>query len=182
MQCTISVNSRALENLSSFITLSPLFSNRAINTLFFGESFLCNVEISGQSAPPAPPVASCSCCKLQTTGKQNYVHKLCIINVCVFCVRLRVCLCVALQTTLHPVLIPQNRFCVVSLDPDTLPSVATTLLDVLFYSGSRSAEQCLCHPTRWQCITEPELRSALTKIWNILFLFYSGRIIYLLSR
>ncbi|XP_077378306.1 cytosolic arginine sensor for mTORC1 subunit 1 [Festucalex cinctus] len=38
--------------------------------------------------------------------------------------------------TLHPVLIPQNRFCVMSLDPDTLPSIATTLIDVLFYSGS----------------------------------------------
>lgn len=46
----------------------------------------------------------------------------------------------ALHPKLHPVLIPQNRFCVVSLDPDTLPSVATTLLDVLFYSGSSPRE------------------------------------------
>ncbi|XP_061674145.1 cytosolic arginine sensor for mTORC1 subunit 1 [Syngnathoides biaculeatus] len=42
----------------------------------------------------------------------------------------------AVQPTLHPVVIPQNRFCVMSLDPDTLPSIATTLIDVLFYSGS----------------------------------------------
>ncbi|XP_061836963.1 cytosolic arginine sensor for mTORC1 subunit 1 [Nerophis lumbriciformis] len=42
----------------------------------------------------------------------------------------------ALQSTLHPVLIPQNQFCVMSLDPDTLPSIATTLIDVIFYSSS----------------------------------------------
>ncbi|XP_076006935.1 cytosolic arginine sensor for mTORC1 subunit 1 isoform X2 [Genypterus blacodes] len=42
----------------------------------------------------------------------------------------------ALQPTVHPVLIPQNHFCVMSLDPDTLPSIATTLIDVLFYSSS----------------------------------------------
>ncbi|KAM9810494.1 cytosolic arginine sensor for mTORC1 subunit 1 [Neosynchiropus ocellatus] len=48
----------------------------------------------------------------------------------------------ALQPTLHPVLIPHNQFCVMSLDPDTLPSVATTLIDVLFYSsGSREEVQ-----------------------------------------
>lgn len=41
-----------------------------------------------------------------------------------------------LQPTVHPVLIPQNQFCVMSLDPDTLPSIATTLIDVLFYSNS----------------------------------------------
>ncbi|XP_068422976.1 cytosolic arginine sensor for mTORC1 subunit 1 [Clinocottus analis] len=41
----------------------------------------------------------------------------------------------AIQPTLHPVLIPQNHFCVMSLDPDTLPSIATTLIDVLFYSN-----------------------------------------------
>ncbi|KAE8292013.1 Cytosolic arginine sensor for mTORC1 subunit 1 [Larimichthys crocea] len=41
----------------------------------------------------------------------------------------------ALQPTVHPVLIPQNQFCVMSLDPDTLPSIATTLIDVLFYSN-----------------------------------------------
>ncbi|XP_016334846.1 GATS-like protein 3, partial [Sinocyclocheilus anshuiensis] len=34
----------------------------------------------------------------------------------------------------HPVLIPENQFCVMSLDPDTLPAIATTLIDVLFYS------------------------------------------------
>ncbi|XP_044052652.1 cytosolic arginine sensor for mTORC1 subunit 1 [Siniperca chuatsi] len=42
----------------------------------------------------------------------------------------------AMQPTVHPVLIPQNQFCVMSLDPDTLPSIATTLIDVLFYSSS----------------------------------------------
>ncbi|CAL8344732.1 unnamed protein product [Lota lota] len=41
----------------------------------------------------------------------------------------------AIQPTVHPVLIPQNHFCVMSLDPDTLPSIATTLIDVLFYSN-----------------------------------------------
>ena len=39
------------------------------------------------------------------------------------------------QPTVHPVVIPQNQFCVMSLDPDTLPSIATTLIDVLFYSS-----------------------------------------------
>ncbi|XP_034452271.1 cytosolic arginine sensor for mTORC1 subunit 1 [Hippoglossus hippoglossus] len=42
----------------------------------------------------------------------------------------------AILPTVHPVLIPQNHFCVMSLDPDTLPSIATTLIDVLFYSSS----------------------------------------------
>ncbi|KAM3868050.1 cytosolic arginine sensor for mTORC1 subunit 1 [Diretmus argenteus] len=42
----------------------------------------------------------------------------------------------AIQPTVHPVLIPLNQFCVMSLDPDTLPSIATTLIDVLFYSNS----------------------------------------------
>uniref|UniRef100_A0A8C2XP67 Cytosolic arginine sensor for mTORC1 subunit 1 n=1 Tax=Cyclopterus lumpus TaxID=8103 RepID=A0A8C2XP67_CYCLU len=41
----------------------------------------------------------------------------------------------ATRPTVHPVLIPQNQFCVMSLDPDTLPSIATTLIDVLFYSN-----------------------------------------------
>ncbi|XP_067084390.1 cytosolic arginine sensor for mTORC1 subunit 1 [Osmerus mordax] len=40
------------------------------------------------------------------------------------------------QPTVHPVVIPQNQFCVMSLDPDTLPAIATTLIDVLFYSSS----------------------------------------------
>ncbi|XP_056137116.1 cytosolic arginine sensor for mTORC1 subunit 1 [Lampris incognitus] len=46
----------------------------------------------------------------------------------------------AMQPTVHPVLIPQNQFCVMSLDPDTLPSIATTLIDVLFYSNSPQGE------------------------------------------
>ncbi|XP_067295602.1 cytosolic arginine sensor for mTORC1 subunit 1 isoform X1 [Pseudorasbora parva] len=40
------------------------------------------------------------------------------------------------HATVHPVLIPENHFCVMSLDPDTLPAIATTLIDVLFYSNS----------------------------------------------
>uniref|UniRef100_A0A3P8WZW1 Cytosolic arginine sensor for mTORC1 subunit 1 n=1 Tax=Cynoglossus semilaevis TaxID=244447 RepID=A0A3P8WZW1_CYNSE len=46
----------------------------------------------------------------------------------------------ALQPTVHPVLIPQNQFCVMSLDPETLPSIATTLIDVLFYSSRFPAD------------------------------------------
>uniref|UniRef100_A0A3P9IFI7 Cytosolic arginine sensor for mTORC1 subunit 1 n=1 Tax=Oryzias latipes TaxID=8090 RepID=A0A3P9IFI7_ORYLA len=46
----------------------------------------------------------------------------------------------AIQLTVHPVLIPPNQFCVMSLDPDTLPSIATTLIDVLFYSSSPKEE------------------------------------------
>lgn len=40
------------------------------------------------------------------------------------------------QAVVHPLLIPQNQFCVMSLDPETLPALATTLIDVLFYSNS----------------------------------------------
>ena len=36
--------------------------------------------------------------------------------------------------TVHPIQSPQNRFCVLTLDPETLPALATTLIDVLFYS------------------------------------------------
>uniref|UniRef100_A0A5F8G585 Cytosolic arginine sensor for mTORC1 subunit 1 n=1 Tax=Monodelphis domestica TaxID=13616 RepID=A0A5F8G585_MONDO len=36
--------------------------------------------------------------------------------------------------TVHPIQSPQNRFCILTLDPDTLPAIATTLMDVLFYS------------------------------------------------
>uniref|UniRef100_A0A3B3ZXR0 Uncharacterized protein n=1 Tax=Periophthalmus magnuspinnatus TaxID=409849 RepID=A0A3B3ZXR0_9GOBI len=36
---------------------------------------------------------------------------------------------------IHPLSSPSNLFCVTSLDPDTLPSVATLLMDVMFYSG-----------------------------------------------
>ncbi|XP_006869294.1 PREDICTED: GATS-like protein 3 [Chrysochloris asiatica] len=38
--------------------------------------------------------------------------------------------------TVHPIQSPQNRFCVLTLDPETLPGIATTLIDVLFYSHS----------------------------------------------
>lgn len=50
--------------------------------------------------------------------------------------------------TVHPVLSPKNQFCVMSLDPDTLPTIATILMDVMFYSASlkaRSADQDLDH-------------------------------------
>ncbi|XP_069475405.1 cytosolic arginine sensor for mTORC1 subunit 1 isoform X2 [Ambystoma mexicanum] len=42
--------------------------------------------------------------------------------------------------TVHPVQSPQNRFCILSLNPDSLPAIATTLIDVLFYSNSSSRE------------------------------------------
>ncbi|KAK6322618.1 hypothetical protein J4Q44_G00074100 [Coregonus suidteri] len=38
---------------------------------------------------------------------------------------------------IHPLSSPSNMFCVTSLDPDTLPSVATLLMDVMFYSGGK---------------------------------------------
>uniref|UniRef100_A0A3Q4H6G7 Cytosolic arginine sensor for mTORC1 subunit 2 n=1 Tax=Neolamprologus brichardi TaxID=32507 RepID=A0A3Q4H6G7_NEOBR len=38
---------------------------------------------------------------------------------------------------IHPLSSPSNMFCVTSLDPDTLPSVATLLMDVMFYSGGQ---------------------------------------------
>uniref|UniRef100_A0A8C1NZQ6 Cytosolic arginine sensor for mTORC1 subunit 1 n=1 Tax=Cyprinus carpio TaxID=7962 RepID=A0A8C1NZQ6_CYPCA len=46
------------------------------------------------------------------------------------------------HATVHPVLIPENQFCVMSLDPDTLPAIATILIDVLFYSNRY--ETCCC--------------------------------------
>ncbi|XP_034494763.1 cytosolic arginine sensor for mTORC1 subunit 1 isoform X6 [Ailuropoda melanoleuca] len=42
--------------------------------------------------------------------------------------------------TVHPIQSPQNRFCVLTLDPETLPAIATTLIDVLFYSYSAPKE------------------------------------------
>uniref|UniRef100_W5KAR4 Cytosolic arginine sensor for mTORC1 subunit 1 n=1 Tax=Astyanax mexicanus TaxID=7994 RepID=W5KAR4_ASTMX len=48
--------------------------------------------------------------------------------------------CNAHHSTVHPVMIPQNQFCVMSLDPDTLPGIATTLIDVLFYSNRFPAD------------------------------------------
>ncbi|KAG5280546.1 hypothetical protein AALO_G00061290 [Alosa alosa] len=54
------------------------------------------------------------------------------------------------KATVHPVLIPENQFCVMSLDPDTLPAIATTLIDVLFYSNSLKEEP---HPSEdIQCV------------------------------
>ncbi|XP_028839307.1 cytosolic arginine sensor for mTORC1 subunit 2 [Denticeps clupeoides] len=39
------------------------------------------------------------------------------------------------RPVIHPLSSPSNMFCVTSLDPDTLPSVATLLMDVMFYSS-----------------------------------------------
>ncbi|XP_066544955.1 cytosolic arginine sensor for mTORC1 subunit 1 [Amia ocellicauda] len=51
----------------------------------------------------------------------------------------------AMKPIVHPVLSPQNQFCVMSLDPETLPAIATTLIDVLFYSNSAKDG---AHPTQ----------------------------------
>ncbi|EMP41065.1 GATS-like protein 1 [Chelonia mydas] len=40
-----------------------------------------------------------------------------------------------LRPVIHPLSSPSNMFCVTSLDPDTLPTVATLLMDVMFYSN-----------------------------------------------
>jgi hypothetical protein len=47
------------------------------------------------------------------------------------------CLCAlsVQRPVIHPLSSPSNRFCVTSLDPDTLPAVATLLMDVMFYSN-----------------------------------------------
>ncbi|XP_061458800.1 cytosolic arginine sensor for mTORC1 subunit 1 isoform X2 [Rhineura floridana] len=42
--------------------------------------------------------------------------------------------------TVHPVQSPQNRFCILSVAPDSLPAIATILIDVLFYSCSPPKE------------------------------------------
>ncbi|XP_046758270.1 cytosolic arginine sensor for mTORC1 subunit 2 isoform X6 [Gallus gallus] len=39
------------------------------------------------------------------------------------------------RPVIHPLSSPSNMFCVTSLDPDTLPTVATLLMDVMFYSN-----------------------------------------------
>ncbi|XP_072271374.1 cytosolic arginine sensor for mTORC1 subunit 1 isoform X2 [Pyxicephalus adspersus] len=36
--------------------------------------------------------------------------------------------------TVHPVQSPENKFCILTLDRDTLPSISTIILEVLFYS------------------------------------------------
>nr|XP_054326271.1 cytosolic arginine sensor for mTORC1 subunit 1 isoform X6 [Pongo pygmaeus] len=48
--------------------------------------------------------------------------------------------------TVHPIQSPQNRFCVLTLDPETLPAIATTLIDVLFYSHSTPKEAASSSP------------------------------------
>ncbi|KAK6473497.1 cytosolic arginine sensor for mTORC1 subunit 2 [Huso huso] len=39
------------------------------------------------------------------------------------------------RPVIHPLSSPSNMFCVTSLDPVTLPSVATILMDIMFYSS-----------------------------------------------
>ncbi|KAM7144600.1 cytosolic arginine sensor for mTORC1 subunit 1 isoform 2-T2 [Macrochelys suwanniensis] len=46
----------------------------------------------------------------------------------------------AASPTVHPVQSPQNRFCILTVAPDTLPAIATMLIDVLFYSHSPPKE------------------------------------------
>ncbi|XP_019362291.1 PREDICTED: GATS-like protein 3 [Gavialis gangeticus] len=46
----------------------------------------------------------------------------------------------AANPTVHPVQSPQNKFCILTVAPDTLPAIATTLMDVLFYSHSPPKE------------------------------------------
>ncbi|XP_015280815.1 PREDICTED: GATS-like protein 3 [Gekko japonicus] len=46
----------------------------------------------------------------------------------------------AVNATVHPVQSPQNRFCILSVAPDSLPAIATILIDVLFYSHSSQSE------------------------------------------
>ncbi|KAM8961705.1 cytosolic arginine sensor for mTORC1 subunit 1 [Pelodytes ibericus] len=41
---------------------------------------------------------------------------------------------IAFSQTVHPIQSPKNRFCILSLNPDSMPSISITLLDVLFYS------------------------------------------------
>uniref|UniRef100_A0A672IEF3 Cytosolic arginine sensor for mTORC1 subunit 1 n=1 Tax=Salarias fasciatus TaxID=181472 RepID=A0A672IEF3_SALFA len=50
----------------------------------------------------------------------------------------------AIHPTVHPVLIPLNQFCVMSLDPDTLPSIATTLIDLQFSTSSSPSQDLDC--------------------------------------
>ncbi|KAL7986752.1 hypothetical protein Chor_013035 [Crotalus horridus] len=40
------------------------------------------------------------------------------------------------NATVHPIQTPQNRFCILSIAPETLPAIATKLIDVLFYTAS----------------------------------------------
>uniref|UniRef100_A0A2K5EJ68 Cytosolic arginine sensor for mTORC1 subunit 1 n=1 Tax=Aotus nancymaae TaxID=37293 RepID=A0A2K5EJ68_AOTNA len=48
--------------------------------------------------------------------------------------------------TVHPIQSPQNRFCVLTLDPETLPAITTTLIDVLCYSHSTPKEAASSGP------------------------------------
>uniref|UniRef100_A0A671QX48 Cytosolic arginine sensor for mTORC1 subunit 1 n=1 Tax=Sinocyclocheilus anshuiensis TaxID=1608454 RepID=A0A671QX48_9TELE len=77
--------------------------------------------------------------------------------------------CNGLQRNVHPVLIPENQFCVMSLDPDTLPAIATTLIDVLFYSNRY--ESCCCCKLLF-----PYACSIVTIVFVFSFLLLSGEL------
>lgn len=68
----------------------------------------------------------------------------------------------AASPTLHPVQSPQTRFCVLTVAPDTLPAIATMLIDVLFYShrwvpgmGTRRWPLARCHLNRGDMFPPP---------------------------
>ncbi|XP_072520992.1 cytosolic arginine sensor for mTORC1 subunit 1 [Salminus brasiliensis] len=92
---------------TDFILVREKDLSVVIHTL--AEEFNIFQEVDGESVP-----VHCqdTCNGLQRNGKEAH------------------------HSTVHPVMIPKNQFCVMSLDPDTLPGIATTLIDVLFYSNS----------------------------------------------
>uniref|UniRef100_A0A803YCL7 Cytosolic arginine sensor for mTORC1 subunit 1 n=1 Tax=Meleagris gallopavo TaxID=9103 RepID=A0A803YCL7_MELGA len=57
--------------------------------------------------------------------------------------------------TLHPVQSPQNRFCILTVAPDTLPAIATMLIDVLFYSHSPVATSVDRSPGETSHVVQP---------------------------
>lgn len=68
----------------------------------------------------------------------------------------------AASPTLHPVQSPQTRFCVLTVAPDTLPAIATMLIDVLFYShrwvpgtGTQQWPLARCHLNRSDMFPPP---------------------------
>uniref|UniRef100_A0A8C6YIW5 Cytosolic arginine sensor for mTORC1 subunit 1 n=1 Tax=Nothoprocta perdicaria TaxID=30464 RepID=A0A8C6YIW5_NOTPE len=58
------------------------------------------------------------------------------------------------RPTVHPVQSPQNRFCIVTVAPDTLPAIATMLIDVLFYSPRFPSDLLLTSSTEelWRMV------------------------------
>lgn len=79
----------------------------------------------------------------------------------------------AATPTLHPVQSPQTRFCVLTVAPDTLPAIATMLIDVLFYShrwvpgtGTRWWPLARCHPNCGDVAPQPHSQW-LFKLWGV---------------